>query len=147
MLKISGTGGTGHNMFAIQESSSDFSGLSGFHYYIGDQRFTGTPTAVLYRGNETLVGLGNGRLLKVTGTGGTGHNMFAVEETSNGFKTVPGFPYLVGSANFRVSVTHLSFVDGQTFIGTAKGGLLKVSGTGGSGFNVFAVARNGACYD
>lgn len=147
MLKVVGTGGTGHNMFAVTESSSDISGLNNYSYYVGDQSFSAPPRAVLYRGTETLIGLGDGRLLKVTNSGGTGHNMFAVHEVSNGFESETGYHYLTGSANFNESVTSLNFIDGQMFLGTARGGLLKVNGTGGSGYNVLAIARSGACFE
>jgi hypothetical protein len=141
MLKIANTGGTGHNMFAVLDKRNFFESVPNYHYYIGDQKLSAAATAMAIVEGSLLVGFGNGKMLKVTGTGGTGHNMFAVQERPNGFSTVPSYPYLLGSTNFRSPVTDVVSLAGFTWVAIGNGKLLKINGSGGTGYNMFAVAQ------
>ncbi len=141
LLKVAGTGGTGHNMFAVLESAGSIQGVSPYPYYVGDQKFSSPVTSLAFAAGQTLLGMESGRLLKVTGTGGTGHNMFAVTETGGGFATVAGYNYLVGSTNFASPVADLAEVGTYTFVTLGNGKVLQVQGTGGSGYNLVAVAQ------
>lgn len=141
MLKVIGSGGTGYNLFAIVETSSGFNGLSGYAYYKGDAKFSGYATEVSYHGGYTFFSFNNGKMLKIANVGGTGHNMFAVTETSGGFNGLSGYPYYKGDAKFSGSVTALDQIDGKLIIGFANGKMLKVNGVGGTGHNMFAVVE------
>lgn len=153
VLKISNGGGTGHNMFAVTETSSGFNGLSGYPYYLGDTKFSAAVTDVIDVSGVTLLGLANGKLLKVNGTGGTGHNMFAVNETPNGFVGLGGYPYYVGSSAYGSAVADLANVGGLVFVSLQNGKMFKAKNAGGSGYNLFAVAQENdtfyslCCYD
>lgn len=153
ILKVAGTGGTGHNMFAVRETRGGFEGLFGYPYYLGDQGFSAPVKDILQVGSQTLVALADGHLLKVSGSGGTGHNMFAVTYASRGFVTVPGYDYLRGSSAFGSGVVGLFQQDGFVFASLANGKVLKARGSGGSGFNLFAVTQTKTgflgrcCYD
>jgi hypothetical protein len=147
LLKVNGSGGGGHNMFAVNETSSGFTNVSGYSYCLGDQKFSSAVTTIAFAGNETLVGLTNGKLLKVTGSGGGGHNMFAVSETSSGFVGVSGYAYLMGSTSFAAPIVDIAEVAGFTFVTLGNGKILKVNGTGGSGYNLFAVAQTSSGFD
>lgn len=139
MLKIRGAGGGGFNLFAVHDTGDAFESVAGYHYYLGDQRFRARVSAILVRGNETIIGLANGTMLKVRGTGGSGHNMFAVREMRSGFSGLPGYRYYLGDARFRSAVTLLEMAGDHLLSGFVDGRLLKVRGTGGSGDNMFAV--------
>jgi hypothetical protein len=141
ILKITGTGGGGHNMFAVNDLGSSFTGVSGYPYYVGDQKTSGWASGMASVNGQLVVGFSNGKMLKVTGTGGGGHNMFAVQETGNGFTTVSGYNYLVGSSSFGSPVSDLAFFGGFTWVGIGNNKLLKVNGGGGSGLNMYAVAQ------
>lgn len=142
MLKVNGTGGTGHNMFAVYESLTSFAGVPGYNYYVGDQKLSTHATAMAFINGNLLIGFADGKMLKVNGTGGTGHNMFAVQETANGFTTLSGYNYLVGSTNLGSPITEIVNAGSYAWIGVGNGKLLKVNGNGGNGFNMFAVVQN-----
>jgi hypothetical protein len=142
MLKTRLSGGTGHNMLAVQETSSGFDGLAGYNYYIGETRMQAQVTDLTAVGNETFISFANGKVLKIKGTGGTGHNMFAVQETSSGFNGISGYNYYTGDAMFTAPVKDVLAVAGTTFLGLSNGKLLKVQGTGGTGHNMFAVTES-----
>jgi hypothetical protein len=146
LLKVNGSGGGGHNMFAVDETSGGFDGLSGYSYYVGDQYFDSAVLVAEYLGGETLIGLASGRMLKATGTGGSGHNLFAVSATSGGFATVPGYNYLLGSAHFNRPVVSFTRVGAVSFLGLGDGAFVKLQGTGGTGYNMFALVREGGCF-
>jgi|GEM_PF-941850 len=141
MLKTLWTGGTGHNMLAVSETSGGFNGLPGYNYYIGDAYVSAAVSDVTVVGGETLISFGNGKVLKIAGSGGTGHNMFAVTETSGGFNGLPGYNYYIGDAKFSAAVTDALSMSGVTLLGLGNGKLLKVQGTGGTGHNMFAVTE------
>lgn len=150
MLKINGTGGTGENMFAVTENSSSsvnaFTGMSGYSYYLGDQKFSSGVTKVAYINGRLLIGLSNGKMLKINGTGGSGHNMFAVSENTNSsvnaFTGLSGYSYYVGDQKFGSSISVIESVGSYTIIGLLSGKTLKINGTGGTGNNMFAITEN-----
>jgi hypothetical protein len=117
-VKVAGTGGTGANMLAVAESGGTVTGASGYHYWQGTQQFGARVTSLVYSSsdNTTTVGLSDGRMLKVRGTGGCGQNMFAVSATDYGFATVPGYSYLLGSQKFATAVNGIYQVAGSTVV-------------------------------
>ncbi|MEY4875409.1 MAG: hypothetical protein RL708_558, partial [Bacteroidota bacterium] len=142
ILKVSGTGGSGHNMLAVNESASDFTSVTGYNYRIGDAKFNSGISCLKYINGYTFIGLRDGKLLKVNGTGGSGHNMFAVTESNSDFSTVAGYNYRVGDAKFNDYVKGMIYILGYTFIWFNNGKMLKINGTGGSGHNMFAVTES-----
>ncbi len=146
LLKVNGTGGGGHNMFAVDETSGGFNGLSGYNYYVGDAAFGGGVRVIEDLGGSTLVGLADGRMLRATGTGGGGHNLFAVNATGGGFETLPNYSYLTGSAHFNRPVVSFTKVGAVSFLGLGDGAFVKLQGTGGGGYNMFALVREGGCF-
>ena len=139
LLKINGTGGTGHNMFALQYANGTITGLPGYRYWVGTQQFSSPVTGVLYADGETIIALANGRLLKVAGTGGSGQNMFAIRDNGYDFDSVPGYSYLRGSQTLNSGVRRLDYLSGRLFVALDNGTLLKINGTGGTGHNMFAL--------
>ncbi len=139
LLKIRNVGGGGQNMFALQLNGSDFSSVPGYNYLIGSQNFPSEITDIEYAEGHTLIGFADGRILKVAGTGGSGANMFAITTTNDGFGSVPGYNIRVGAHNFSSGITDITYVKGNTFVSFENGKMLKVNGTGGSGYNVFAI--------
>ncbi|WP_165074741.1 hypothetical protein [Paludisphaera rhizosphaerae] len=142
LLKINGTGGTGTNMLALaQDQSGGIVGLSGYHYWVGTQRFIGRITGLIYTGGQTVIGLTDGRMVKINGTGGTGTNMFNIVEYAGGFQRAFATTdnYLVGSQYFSTSVIGLYQAAAVTFIALADGSLLQIKGTGGTGTNMLAL--------
>jgi hypothetical protein len=142
MLKVTGNGGTGHNMFAVNDNGNSFTGVPGYNYYVGDQKLSAPATAMAFIVGKLMIGFANGKMLKVNGTGGTGHNMLAVQETANGFTTLAGYNYLIGSTNLGSPITQILFPGSYTWIGIGNGKLVRVNGPGGTGLNMFAVAQN-----
>ncbi len=147
MLKISGTGGSGYNMFAVTETAGGFETVPGYSYRLGDAKFNGNITKVLYANNNLIVAFNNGKILKINGLGGTGHNMFAVTETAGGFETVPGYSYRIGDAKFSGSITNAIFANNKLVLGFNNGKILKINGTGGSGHNMFAVTETAGGFE
>jgi hypothetical protein len=143
LIKIQGTGGTGQNMLAVIESGGTVTSASGYHYWIGTQVFLSPVNSLLESGGVLIVGLADGRMLKVRGTGGTGQNMFAITETNYGFATVSGYNYLIGSQKFSSAVAGVYFVDGVLLVCLANGIAVKISGLGGTGQNMLAVIESG----
>lgn len=141
LLKISGTGGTGVNMLALVEKNGVITSKTGYNYLKGTQQFSSRVTGILYSSsqNVTVLGLSDGRMLKVRNVGGTGANMFAIGQTSEGFASVAGYNYLLGSQKFSYGLSGLYEAAGYMFICLADGKLLKLSGTGGTGYNMLAV--------
>jgi hypothetical protein len=135
VLKINGTGGGGCNMFAVQNSACGFVSLAGFNYLAGSERFDDAVTAVRQIGTQLFFGLGNGKLLKLSGPGGTGCNMLEVQPGGCGYENLPGFHTLLGSQQFSTPITDVTPVAtparSQTFIGVSGGRLSRVTGTGG----------------
>ena len=116
-------------------------------FRIGDGRYQGAVTAMEVVEESsgqivTLVAFSDRRILKVKGTGGGGSNLFAVSPTSNGFSTVPSYSYLIGSARFQSVARFIKHFSGVTIITFENGKILKVKGTGGGGYNMFAVTEN-----
>lgn len=147
VLKINGTGGTGHNMFAVTETVSGFETVPGYSYRLGDAKFNGKITKMLYADNKLIIALDNKKILKVNGTGGTGYNMFAVTETATGFETVPGYSYRVGDAMFSGYITNAAYIDNKLIMTFNNGKILKVNGTGGTGHNMFAVTETASGFE
>jgi hypothetical protein len=137
LLKTNGTGGTGGNMFNITENAGGFINGSGNVYRVGDAVFQSAITAITTIGTETFIGFANGKLLKINGTGGTGNNMFNITENAGGFTNGSGNTYRIGDANFQSAITSITSKMSITFIGFANGKLLKINGTGGSGYYMF----------
>ena len=141
MLKVKGTGGSGHNMFAVTESSSGFETVPNYNYREGDAKFTGYVTQMISVGGKLLLAFNNGKMLKVKGTGGSGHNMFAVTESSSGFETVPNYNYREGDAKFTGYVTDLEYIPNTniSIISFSNGKSIKIKDIGGTGHNMFAL--------
>lgn len=142
MLKVRGTGGTGHNMFAVTESASGFTSVPEYNYYIGDARFSGFVRSSLSAGPDLMLGFSNGHILKVAGTGGTGHNMFAVTQNSSGIYPLDEYDYFIGNAKYSGGITDMMYSGANTFISFNNGKLMKVSGYGGTGANMFNATEN-----
>jgi len=140
LLRVSGVGGTGDNMFDVTEygSSDTWAFVAAGAYYEGDQRFDNAVTLITPVGGETFIGLGDGKMLKVSGPGGTGHHMFGVAENGSGFVVQGGGGY-IGQQKFHGAPVNVTSANGVTFIAMNNGKILKVLGTGGSGQNMFAV--------
>lgn len=144
ILKVKGLGGSGQNMFAVNETSGGFSNIPGYTYYMGHHKFNSGISDLSHIGNYTLVSTTNGKILKANGSGGTGANMFAINETAGGFTGIPGYSYFVGSAKFNSVVNNMYNFGSQTIVTFYNGKMLKVNGTGGSGANFFAVNETGS---
>lgn len=147
-LKINGTGGTGHNMFGVTEnpnSSNDaFTGLAGYNYYVGDQKFSANVSYVSTFTNGTFVCLQNGKIMKtIAGFGGTGHNMYNISESGNTISSNgSGTQYYVGDDAFSSNVNGVYYLENSTTFGFGGGGrVLKISQVGGTGHNMFNVSE------
>lgn len=155
LYKISGTGGTGSNMFDMQGTAPNVTGT----YVVGSQQFNRTISDVDYINNYTFVSFTDGTILKIDHTGGTGAGMFGIYEVSSSCcpfssQPIPGtsptayYDYYVGDMVFQSGVTQLEyFSDNHSImIGFDTGKLLKVSAPGGTGHNLFAVTEsNSSC--
>ncbi len=141
ILKVNGVGGTGHNMFAVTETSNGFETVQGYNYKVGDAKFDGNVTQMIYADGKLLLAFNNKKILKVNGVGGTGHNMFGVTETSNGFETLQGYNYRVGDAKFDGNVVQMIYADGKLILAFNNKKILKVNGVGGTGHNMFGVTE------
>jgi hypothetical protein len=110
----------GSNMFALTWGSDGVVGncSSAYSVWQGTQVFGARVTGLMYTAsdNTTTIGLSDGRMLKVAGTGGGGQNMFAVTQTDSGFATVPGYSYLLGSQKFASGVGGLYQIGGTTIV-------------------------------
>lgn len=144
MLKINGTGGTGANMFAVIETSGGFVGLGGYSYYIGAAKFNGKVTTMMYQSSRLTIGFNNGKLLKVNGLGGSGLNMFAIVESMSGFSGIPGYSHYVGYSKYSSGVEDIIYAGGNTFITFSNGKLMKTSGIGGTGVNMYNATETSA---
>ncbi|MBL4708847.1 MAG: S8 family peptidase, partial [Flavobacteriales bacterium] len=142
MLKVNNIGGSGQNMFAIQRSGSSVYSVSGYNYWIGTQVFNSDIRDVDYISGYTLVSLADGRIVKINGTGGSGQNMFAINEHSSGFTGVSGYSYYVGSHRFQSGIIDVTHIGGKTLLSFDNKKMLKVNGSGGSGFNLFAITES-----
>jgi hypothetical protein len=139
LVKVKGLGGSGSNMFALQEVNGELTGLPGYDYWIGTQQLGSPVTAIVAGDDSTMVGFADGRVLKVRDTGGAGQNMFAVTPSADGFDTVAGYDYLIGSQKFSSGVCGLYRIGEVLFIALEDSTLVKVKGLGGSGSNMFAL--------
>ena len=148
ILKVRGFGGSGHNMFAVDENRNHFTGISGYDYYQGDQKFEQCASAVSILGDETLIGFWDGRILKVRGTGGTGRRMFNVREASYGFEnhSESSAGYLIGSQHLSRKITTIQQAGDELLVALQRRGTLKISGTGGTGGNMFNIEWSGGEY-
>jgi len=149
LLKVNGSGGAGEDMFGIVEDGNNMWRGTNSPYYAGSQKFNAGITALAAIGDSLLIGLANGGLLRVSGVGGTGDNMFEVAESSgsNTWAFVAGGAYYEGDQRFGNAVTLISAVGDETFIGLGDGKLLKVSGAGGTGHQMFGVSENHNGFD
>jgi len=141
---------TGQNMFAIQENTNDIDGLSGYNYYVGDQKFSSYVTGILEEDGEVIFSFNDGRMFKAYNctSGCTGHRLFNIEETSRGFQTYDwGYnAYLQGCMNFEVPITQLAKINSTTFLSLYNGKIIKLIGSNtGTGNNMYALADNGGC--
>ena len=142
MLKVKGIGGEGQNMFAVTETNGCFYSVSGYNYFIGCAKFYSGVSLIRQvsdNGEKTLIALRSGEVLKVSGTGGGGQNMFAVTELPVGFSSIPNYNYYVGDAMFKSAVTHVIYVNNEMMMAFSNGKILKVKGSGGSSSNMFRV--------
>ena len=144
LLKATGTGGSGTNMFNLQEVDGTFLTGADPQYQvqlIGSQNFTGRVTCLEVVGGRTLIGFADGRLLKVIGTGGSGANMFNLSTTgrvrSCASPRINTRSRWEGSQVFPSGVAGVYPIPEGLFVALADGRLLKVTGTGGSGTNMF----------
>lgn len=142
VLKVNGSGGSGANVFAISETSSGFNPIPGYNYYSGQAKFNGSVYKIFSNLTHTFFSFNNNKLLKINSVGGTGMNMFALEETANGFTPFPGYNYYSGQTLLSGKVTDIEFQGAYTTLGFSNGKLLKVNGTGGTGMNMFAITEN-----
>lgn len=147
ILKINGTGGSGANMFAVSENASGFSGIPSYNYYVGYSNYSSAINKITHNpsGNRLFITFGNGKIMKVFNSGGTGANMFNATEVLHGFVTTSGAyaTQLEGSAHFASSVTDIDFYGNTQMICLANNKVLKINGNGGSGANMYAVAQTG----
>ncbi|TND10414.1 MAG: hypothetical protein FD123_56 [Bacteroidetes bacterium] len=162
ILKVQGTGGLGENMFGIDEhSNGTFTATSGgTSYYVGSHKFkngivdltsvSGNLFLSFNKGFEIGIFIGqNGKMLKVAGAGGSGQNLFGINETngtSNTFSAVTsGTSYYVGDADFKGWISNVSFIDGFLFVSTRNfpgfGKVLKLIRQDGSGNNMFGISE------
>jgi len=143
LLKINGTGGSGHNMFAVNESTYQYTNVNQnqYSYYFGDAWFLGQVVGMEYIEGFTFIWFNNHKVLKINGTGGSGHNMFDVTETPPDFS---GGNYYIGDTWFLGKINVMRYLNGNLFIGFDNGKILQVSGTGGSGHNMFALNESNA---
>lgn len=146
LIKASNVGGTGQNMFALQQSGSNISSIPGYSYWKGTQVFSSKISDVDYIAGYTVVSLTDGRIVKINGTGGTGQNMFAISEHPNGFTGVPGYSYYVGSHRFNSGIIDVTHISGKTIISFENKKILKVNNAGGSGFNLFAISESSSAF-
>lgn len=141
LLKVNGSGGGGSTMFAVTESASGFANISPYTYFSGTAHFNGAVRGLYSVGNEMFVATGNGKLLKISNTGGTGNNMFGIIETATAYSNA-GYPYYLGDYTFQSQVVNMYSTGTQLFVCCANGKILKVNGTGGGGNNMFAITEN-----
>lgn len=142
LLKVKSANGSGSNMLALQGTGGNYSNLSGYSYLLGSQNFNSNITTLNFANGQTIIGFANGKLLKVNGTGGTGSNMFNITEISSGFQNgSTGTIYRLGDQVFQSAITAVTYGNSQLLIGFANGKLLKINGTGGTGFNMFNISE------
>ncbi|MBL7892610.1 MAG: T9SS type A sorting domain-containing protein [Bacteroidia bacterium] len=144
ILKLNGIGGTGHNMFAVNDYGTSFTGLSGYSYYVGDDNFSTIVTNMIFDGNTAMISFTDGRILKAD-IGGTGNHMFNVNWSSRGFSSPQNASYatrFIGCMDFNISVTGMTNINGANFIGLANGKLMKLNGFGGTGTNMYSLATD-----
>lgn len=84
ILKVSGTGERDANMLNLAYQSKQVVTNS---IIVGSQQFYERISDVSVIVGSTLVSFGSGKMLKIAGTGGTGHNMFNVTVDGQGFHT------------------------------------------------------------
>lgn len=145
LIKCTGLGGTGNNMYGIYEDSTTVTSASGYNYLKGYQLFNEGINDVAYVNSKLVIALEDGKVLKINGTGGTGANMFAVTEASNSFTAAPGSAYYSGYQFFENPVSKLNYLNGYLFVSIGSD-LLKITGTGGSGVNMFALTESNNNY-
>lgn len=166
LLKVKKTGGTGANMFAVNEfgngSSFAFESLFGYNYYLGDERFGGNTgsnpgsyvTEIFNVNNETFVGLKNGKAFRLMGTGGTGHHMFNIDEYNTGFvnhsnastqylKSFQDFSDGSGAVNNKSYIRVMEMVQNKLLIGFQNGKLLKFNISTPTSYNGEIATLNG----
>ncbi|HHG83473.1 MAG TPA: hypothetical protein ENJ82_01890, partial [Bacteroidetes bacterium] len=141
LIKVRKPAGSGHNMFGIKSTASGYTTIPGYTYFEGSQQFESEITNVLYTGNQTIVTLMDGKMVKVSGTGGSSYNMFGLIESASGFTSSPGYPYYIGSAKFLGHCNDLFYTGNELVMAFSSRKILKVAGTGGAGANMFAVTE------
>src|ERR1035437_9783680 len=147
VLKVSGTGGLGVDMFNVEETNSDFhipTYTTNPIFLLGDAKFNSRISCFKTFLSFTFIGQTDGTLLKVKLAGGTGHNMFNVTEQNYSFVTSDSnyTAYRIGDAKFNGVVQGMGFIKGYLFIWFNNGKLLKINGYGGSGNNMFAITES-----
>lgn len=138
VLKVSGTGGTGANMFNVTETANDFIPGSGTNYYVGHTKFLSGVNDLETVSGNTVISCSNGNMLKVLGSGGTAANMFAVTEYMYGFST--GGAYYLGQQHFLSGVNFIYQTGTTIFVALNDGKLMKTNGIG-TGTNMFNITE------
>lgn len=103
IMKVYNSGSSGGDMFNATEVAHGFVTSSGAYatQLEGSTHFASPVTDLDFYGNTQMICLANNKVLKINGNGGTGQNMYAVSQNSNGFRPLLGYTqYLIGSQSF-----------------------------------------------
>ncbi len=115
---------------------------------LGNQTFNGKVEDIEYVSGYSIIGFDDGRILKIIGTGSVGNTMFNVRKTSYGFEHISGYTqYYVGSHKFLSGIKDITYVAGYTFVSFSNKKVLKINGTGGGGYNVFAIQETSSGFN
>lgn len=147
ILKVNGSGGSGYNLFAIKETATSFSNISGYNYFVGYQKLDASVTNITVVKPFTFLAFNDGRQIKIMGTGGNGENMFAISKTNYGYKSIVGYNYLIGSAKFKDNISKSLVVNEKIIFSFDSGYIIKINGSGGSGQNMFNIKENNAGFE
>ncbi len=147
ILKINGSGGSGYNLFAINETATSFSNIPGYNYLVGYQILDACVTNITVVKPYTFLAFNDGRQIKIMGTGGNGENMFAIYKMNYGYRSIIGYNYLIGSAKFNGNINKSLVVNEKIIFSFDNGYLIKINGTGGSGQNMFNIKENNSGFE
>ncbi len=93
LVKISSIGGSGQNMFAL---TPDGGSVSGYNYRLGSQSITAKE--MNYDNDTLFIDNGTGVVYKIRNVGGTGYNMFALD--NNACRSLSGYNYFLGCSYY-----------------------------------------------
>ncbi|MCX6113496.1 MAG: hypothetical protein NTY22_09515, partial [Proteobacteria bacterium] len=142
ILKISSAGG-GADFTAVIESTSGFSTIPDYAYYLGNDGFDSDIAALLYAGGNTIICFSDGNILKMKGTGDTGTNLSFITKSGDTFSDVSGHNNIVGYDKFDKPVRSILYAGGNTILSFTDDNLLKIKGTGGTGADFTAINKSG----